>query len=248
MSHEMRRRLEISDACSITAVLAIVIFLTSDLVAQMLSAAGLLCWVGWRMQAMSPLYSTLVIWLTFFLPLLIIHSFLNPAYKPEEQMNLSYAFSETGFSYAMTVGTNFFSFAVIAASWINQKGDHVLAWVASYRLPVPILVFVFSSFGLVSAVERKVKDTHEAQIARGIIQERYGVFQLTNIPKLLVPTVINTLIDANDRAEILAYRGLGEKPLYFEYKILDTRSKRFGLSTPLIITAAALLIAHVFNL
>lgn len=145
-------------------------------------------------------------------PLFAMHGILNPSFST------SYFFAEIipiradGLRYATNIGTFYVNVILLALPWVALDRLATINTLVRWRMPSLATFLVTEIFYVVSKMAKRITDTRDAQQGQGI-PVRGSLYQRTlALPSVVVPTITTLLRDSDERASVLACRGLGTAP------------------------------------
>jgi energy-coupling factor transporter transmembrane protein EcfT len=102
-------------------------------------------------------------------------------------------------------------FATAAAFWLQTRRDEVIESLIRLRLPLWAVLFLAQGVAIGGLVERRILRVHQAQQARGVRAGPDFLSRVRAFPVVLIPAVVTTLLEADERAPALTSRGFGSR-------------------------------------
>lgn len=165
-----------------------------------------------RARSLSPFRQTLRWSLPICLPLLSIHSLLNPAFVETARWGWL-PFREAGFAYGSVRCTTIVAFVVAAVIWRGTTREAVVRSAIRAHVPTQVVVLLALTASTFSTIQRRIPRTLDAQRARGVIADRAILSRIRALVAVIVPVVITGLVEADVRAKFLRARGLGDSSM-----------------------------------
>lgn len=155
----------------------------------------------------------LVLTALFLVPLSVIHGLLNKQFMMDSYF-LGVGFSASGFDYAISLGSKISGFILLATAALTFDKEYIVRLVFSLRGPIILTIIVSQIISLTSEMQLQVAATLDAQRARGVKLDSSPWSFVRKTIIVLVPVAVRLLVEAEQRSQMLASRGVGSfKPL-----------------------------------
>jgi energy-coupling factor transporter transmembrane protein EcfT len=145
-------------------------------------------------------------------PLLAIHTFLNPAF-PAQTSDYLFAWRPSGFQYATGISLQMWLLFSFGAVWAGTPRRVAYSAIASARVPPAIALTAVQALVLVGILEQKIITIRTAQRSRGVPVNGNLIERAQSLVAVTVPLIVASLMDAHARGTLLADRGIGTKKL-----------------------------------
>jgi energy-coupling factor transport system permease protein len=144
--------------------------------------------------------------LPLLVPLLLIHSLVNPQFKMDSKL-LSVPLRTQGFVFAISVYANLAIFLAIAIAWWQVNRDEFFDWMVARRVPVFLVGLVAQSMAMVTLIEKRGMAVFKAQTARGIPTGPNWLHRFRALPSIVLPVITSLINEADQRSTVLWSRG-----------------------------------------
>lgn len=179
----------------------------------------------------------LVKWsLPFIIPLLIIHGCLNSEFVATRHAFGFIPIRPDGFLFGLTIALQVLLLSIVGGFWISVPKDEFVESLIRLRLPSWSLLLLMQSAAIAGTVSRRISAVYLAQRARGIPVSGSFISRVRAFPSVLMPVVIGTLIEAEERVPSLVNRGFGS------VAPLPTARQKFS-SSEFLLTLSCLLLS-----
>lgn len=161
-------------------------------------------------RSISIIWIILKWWLPFSIPLVLIHSVINPQHEVT-----FYAFSYipirfSGLQFSATILAKIWLITVVGASMAYGERNTFINFLLSYSFPTKVVIIYSQALSSIDTLSRQIHVSFEAQKARGIETEGNLYSRLMALPRVIVPVVLSSLVDSDMRALHLENRGLSK--------------------------------------
>lgn len=160
-------------------------------------------------RSLEALKSFVVCTFSVIVPLIVIHSFLNPSFPETYKILGAFAFRKAGYAHSLSVSGGLTCLLMSAVLWRHVDARRLLDWLVSLRLPLSIMMIFAQSISVLFRIRSRSGKVLVAQQARGI-PTGPGLFtRLRALPSVILPVTLATLGEVDLRAACLSSRGFG---------------------------------------
>jgi len=145
--------------------------------------------------------------------LLVVHGVVNPSFPSTVTWFGWFHLRESGLSYAVTLSGRLCIIAAGLLLWRYTKRTHVLAFFQSIGIPTRALCMLAIAGTSLSLFASRGRAVQLAQQARGLDLKATLLARFVALPRLVVPVVTASLIDAEHRGVLMEHRGFGRQGL-----------------------------------
>jgi energy-coupling factor transport system permease protein len=147
--------------------------------------------------------------LPLFLPLILIHGFLNRSFPIDFWLLEVVPVRTTGLAFASLLSLRMLLISIVGSYWLCITREDLVESLLRLKLPSPIILFLVQGVGTAKIIATRVDNVYLAQRARGVpvggsFRERLRAF-----PSVLLPVIIGTLVEADARVPALVSQGYG---------------------------------------
>ena len=147
------------------------------------------------------------------IPLAVVHGFINPAFPAVAEWLGNVPVRPAGFAYAALVSLRVIAILLLGAVWSRVDAERLVDEARALRLPLPLIFTLTAASSSLTTISRQIEHVYLAQQARGIASGPGFVARLKALPTIVLPVVTASLVEAAQRGDVLALRGLGSGPL-----------------------------------
>ncbi len=181
----------------------------SDLGQLVLISAGQLLLAVVLVRSSKPALITIKLGSLFVLPVILIHTFLNPVFPATTYFFAAIPFRLAGLEYSLVISIRVVVLFTGATVWLFVDRDRFVVDLINLRAPLFVLIPGALASSLLTQMVRRVHTIRAAQQARGIDLSSNILARLRALPRIMIPLFVSTISEAEMRATALAVRGIG---------------------------------------
>lgn len=197
-------------ACTTLYLIAAVLLKGSA--ALMLASAIVLAGQAAYLRRIEPAAFLLKITLPLAVPLFLIHGILNPQFSASRVLWEHVSLRFDGFTFAMVISARLLLVAASMSIWRYTSGTQVIGFFNHVGFPPLMITEVSVAIASIELVQRKAHAVYLAQQARGIRLRGNPVKRALNLPRLVIPVAVATIVEGSERGVVIESRGLGSGP------------------------------------
>lgn len=161
------------------------------------------------LRSFAPAAFLIKVTLPLAVPLLLIHGVLNPQFPADRVIWGGVPVRMEGFTFATVISSRLLIAAAAMSIWRYTKGTEVIGFFNRLGLPPLFITGIAVSIASVALVQRKANAVYLAQQARGIRLRGSLLKRALNLPKLVIPVAVATIVEGSERGTVIESRGLG---------------------------------------
>lgn len=147
--------------------------------------------------------------LPLFVPLILIHSFLNRSFPIDFWLLGTVPLRSAGLAFACSLSLRMLLISISGGYWLCIKREELVESLLRLRLPSLIILFLMQGVSIAKIIATRVDNVYLAQRARGVPVGGSFCERLRAFPSVLLPVIIGTLVEADSRVPALVSQGYG---------------------------------------
>lgn len=160
----------------------------------------------------------------FVIPIMLIHSILNPQYQVTFEFFNVIPFRLDGFNFGLGISLRVVEIVVVGAMWFSVDRDKIISDLIRLGTPLPVLIVTAQAVAVAGHIHRQARAIYDAQQARGIKVGPGFLARASALPKVMIPLFVAVINDADMRSSIMATRGFGSGPVSVWTPIVISRT------------------------
>lgn len=173
-------------------------------------------------RSIDPLKAFITISLPFLLPIIFIHTFINPGYEISGNL-WRIPIRQEGFYFAIKTYSNLAVYISVAICWWNVDRDEFVDWIIARKVKFFIIAIIMQSVAYVPLIEKRGISVLKAQTARGIAIGPSISVKARALLSLILPVVTSLINEGEQRSVALWSRGFGRYKLETKNKLFCTK-------------------------
>lgn len=163
-------------------------------------------------RSVASVRQTLKLSLVFVIPLVLIHTVLNP------EFSVTFWFYHiplrlVGLVFALSIAFRVVAIIAVGTMWLRVDRDDFAADLLRANISLWIVLLMTQTVAIAGVVSRRVQTIYLAQQARGIKVGPDLLARALALPKIAIPLFVSVIIEADNRSSYLAAGGLGSGPV-----------------------------------
>jgi energy-coupling factor transporter transmembrane protein EcfT len=144
----------------------------------------------------------------FTVPLMLIHTIINPMFDVSYYTFDFLPIRTSGFYYALAISMKVAIITEIAVTIQHGDPERLFREAQVLRLPNFILVVLAATISTIRILKMRIEKVNTAQQARGINTGPKLFYRMKALPKMVIPVISSTLAESLYRSVIMHNRGL----------------------------------------
>jgi energy-coupling factor transporter transmembrane protein EcfT len=174
-------------------------------------------------KSLKVLSTSLKFTLPFTIPLTIVHGIINPLYSKSYIIYDLIPIRLDGLYYSAHVSINIFILTCAAVSWKFINTKRLLIESTRIKIPLSLITIISVAVSAIRMINIRINIVYLAQQARGIPAGPGFFYKIKALPAVILPVITSTLIECNNRGNILTNRGLGFNKFKFSTNYVNNK-------------------------
>jgi energy-coupling factor transport system permease protein len=164
-------------------------------------------------QSLKPVRVFLKFALPIMVPVLLIHTLINPMFPVREYFFNFLPFRPRGLDFSISISQQISVLLAVSTMWMFTCRDELLDWLVARNFPLTICMTFAQAISIISLIERRGNAVYKAQQARGIATGPGIVKRVKALPFVMLPVIATVINETEWRATALVSRGFASRKM-----------------------------------